>query len=86
MRYIDYQNARDATWKLLIDQNIKKLPIQIGAVCKTLGITIKLYVPADENDGKSLIVENVPTIMVSSKIRLPRQRFTAAHELGVVAK
>ncbi len=82
MRFIDYQNARDATWKLLIDQNIKKLPIQIGRICKTLGITIKLYVPADENDGKSLIVENAPIIMVSSKIQLPRQRFTAAHELG----
>lgn len=82
MHYTDYQNARDTTWKLLIDQNIKRLPIHIGTICKTLGITVKLYVPTDENDGKSLIVENVPTIMVSSKIQLPRQRFTAAHELG----
>lgn len=82
MHYTDYQNARDTTWKLLIDLNIKELPIQIGAICKTLGIKIKLYAPEDENDGKSLIVENVPTIMVSSKIPLPRQRFTAAHELG----
>lgn len=82
MHYTDYQNARDATWKLLIDQKIKKMPIQIGPICKALGIILKLYVPVDENDGKSFIVENVPTIMVSSKVHLPRQRFTAAHELG----
>lgn len=57
MHYTGYQNVRDATWKLLIDQNIKKSPIQVGTICKTLGITIKLYVPTDENDGRSLIVE-----------------------------
>ena len=82
MHYTDYQNARDATWKLLIDQNIKKLPIQMGFLCKTLGITIKLYVPIDENDGMSFIVDNTPIILVSRETPLPRQRFTAAHELG----
>lgn len=82
MRYTDYQNARDATWKLLIDQNIQKLPIQMSLLCKALGIAIKLYSPTDKNDGKSFMVDGVPVIMVSSEIPAPRQRFTAAHELG----
>lgn len=82
MHYTEYQNARDTTWKLLTDLKIKELPIQIGTICKTLGITIKLYVPTDENDGISFVVDKKPIIMVSSKVPLPRQRFTAAHELG----
>lgn len=82
MNYKDYQNARDATWKLLIDLDIRELPVRPGAICKALGIPIKFYTPVDENDGMSFISGQVPIIMVSSKAPLPRQRFTAAHELG----
>lgn len=82
MRYTDYQNARDATWKLLIELKVKELPIRPGAICKALGIPIWLYTPSDKNDGISFIDESTPVIMVSRNIPLPRQRFTAAHELG----
>lgn len=84
MHYTDYQNARDAAWKLLIDLNIKELPIRPGAICKTLGIPIWLYTPADGDDGVSFIEKSKPVIMVSRNIPLARQRFTAAHELGHV--
>ena len=84
MHYTDYQNARDATWRLLIDLGIKELPVRPGAICKALGIPIFLYTPPDENDGISFMEDGVPTIMVSRKAPLARQRFTAAHELGHV--
>lgn len=82
MNYKDYQNARDAVWKMLIDFGIRELPIKPGAICKALGIPIKFYTPTDGNDGMSFIAERVPIIMVSKEASLPRQRFTAAHELG----
>jgi len=82
MNYKDYQNARDAAWKILIDLEIKELPVKPGAICKALGIPIKFYAPTDGNDGMSFFVEQTPVIMVSNKVQLPRQRFTAAHELG----
>ena len=82
MHYKDYQNARDAAWKLLIDLKIRELPIKTGTICKALGIPIRFYTPTDGSDGKSFIAGQVPVIMVSDKVPLPRQRFTAAHELG----
>lgn len=82
MHYTDYQNARDTTWKLLVDLDIRELPIKPGAICKALGIPIRYYTPTDDSDGVSFIAERAPVIMVSSKVPLPRQRFTAAHELG----
>lgn len=84
MHYRDYKNARDATWRLLIDMGIKELPVKTSAICKSLGIQIALYTPADCNDGKSFFTKDGPIIMVSNKVPEPRQRFTAAHELGHV--
>ena len=82
MNYKDYQNARDVVWKLLIDLGVRELPVKPGALCKALGITIRYYTPTDESDGKSLIIGGRPVIFVSARAQLPRQRFTAAHELG----
>jgi len=82
MNYKDYQNARDAAWKLLIDLNIKELPVKTGKVCRALGVVVRYYIPTDGSDGKSLIVAGKPVILVSSEVPLARQRFTAAHELG----
>ena len=82
MNYRDYQNARDSAWKLLIDLNIKELPVKTGKICKALGVAVRYYTPIDSGDGKSFIVDGRPIILVSSKVSLVRQRFTAAHELG----
>ena len=82
MNYKDYQGARDAVWKLLIDLNIRALPVKPGAICKALGIQIRFYTPTDGNDGMSFIVDGMPTILVSDQVPVARQRFTAAHELG----
>lgn len=82
MNYKDYQNARDAAWRLLIDLGIRELPIRPGAMCRALGIVVKYYTPEDGNDGMSFLNDGVPTILVSNTASLARQRFTAAHELG----
>lgn len=82
MNYKDYQNARDAAWRILLDCGVTELPARTGTICKSLGITVKLYRPEDDNDGKSMIVDGQPVILVSSLASAARQRFTAAHELG----
>ena len=82
MNYKDYQNARDAVWRLLIDLGIRELPIRTGVICKALGIRLKLYTPNDGSDGMSTLAGVAPIIMVSSEVSPERQRFTAAHELG----
>jgi Zn-dependent peptidase ImmA (M78 family) len=82
MNYKNYQHSRDAAWRLLIDLKVRELPIRPGAMCKALGIAVKYYAPEDGNDGMSFLNNGVPTILVSSAAPLPRQRFTAAHELG----
>lgn len=82
MNYKDYQNSRDAVWRLLIGLKIRELPIRPVAMCRALGIAVKYYSPEDGNDGMSFFNNGVPTILLSNTVPLSRQRFTVAHELG----
>lgn len=82
MKYANYKNSRNLAWQMLIDEKICKLPISVSSICKSLGISLKYYYPRDENDGKCMIIDGVPTIFVNENSTKQRQRFTAAHELG----
>ena len=84
MNYQDYKDARDASWRILIDCEVTELPIRISGVCRALGVSVRRYTPAerDSNDGMSTVIGGAPTIMVSSLAIPARQRFTCAHELG----
>lgn len=82
MNYKEYQNARDAAWKILLDCDVNRLPVDITQICHKLGVSVRLYVPTDGNDGISLIHDGKPIILVSAKVPPARQRFTCAHELG----
>lgn len=82
MDYRDYQNARDMTWRILLDMNVTRLPVMVGQLCRGLGITVK-YGDGD-GDGRSVMVDGKPVIMLSSRCTAERQRFTCAHELGHV--
>ena len=39
MNYKDYQDARDAAWKILLDCGVNRLPVEITQICR------KLYKP-----------------------------------------
>ena len=82
MNYKHYQKSRDKAWQILIDYNIKELPISVYALCQRMDVGVKVFVPKDENDGLSLIVDGEPFILVGTTSSVERQRFTAAHELG----
>ena len=80
MDYRDYQNARDAAWRILLDCNVDRLPIRTSAICKQLGI--KLLEGEIPQDGYCFITDGIPHIVVRRDLPLPRKRFTAAHEIG----
>lgn len=82
MNYKEYQNARDAVWRLLIDLRISELPVNTVKVCAELEIKLHYYEPTDESDGMSCYINGMPHIYVSSEVSPERRRFTIAHELG----
>lgn len=79
---LDYKKSRDLSWKILIDNKVSSLPVNIIELCRSMNIIVKHYIPSDDNDGKSMIIHNTPVILVSSSCTIQRKRFTVAHELG----
>lgn len=82
MNYKEYQNARDAVWKLLIDYRVTNLPVKVSAICREIGITVRRASLPDGVDGQSLILNGWPVILYADSPSVGRMRFTVAHELG----
>lgn len=95
MNYRDYQNVRDAAWKLLIDCDIREMPIKIGAICKYLDIRVWSYENGikiiehnnlqnliSKTDGFLIFLNDTPCIFYNDKCTRQRMRFTVAHEIG----
>ena len=80
MDYRDYQNARYAAWRILLDCNVDQLPVRTSAICRQLGI--RMVEGNIAQDGYSFITKGVPCIVVNRNIHPARKRFTAAHEIG----
>lgn len=94
-RYKNYQQARDAAWQILIDCHVSALPVNVGQICKQLGIPAYTYrvaakVIADAGlsaqqaatDGFTLFLGGKAYIFYDDTRPAGRQRFTIAHELG----
>lgn len=92
MNYKDYQNTRDTAWRILLDCNLAKLPIDLNPVCRMLGAKTVSYqvhwkqgqVPsiAKETDGMTFYSGEQPIILFDQSKKAGRIRFTVAHELG----
>ncbi|MBQ9861831.1 MAG: ImmA/IrrE family metallo-endopeptidase [Clostridia bacterium] len=82
MNYKHYQKSRDKAWQILIDYNIRELPISVSALCDRMGIVLRLYEPTDGNDGCCGIRLGKPRIYVNKNCSPERRRFTTAHEIG----
>lgn len=88
---MNYKNARDAAWQLLIKNHVSELPIDVRKICKAERIRIFTY-----ERGKKLIEalgltehtkENdafsfARVIFYDDRTSPERQRFSIAHELG----
>lgn len=82
MDYRDYKNSRDLAWRVLINENIRELPVKVVRLCKQMGIRVVIFTPETDSDGFSTVVDGLATIFVSDQCSRERQRFTVAHELG----
>ncbi len=88
---MDYKKARDLAWKILINNDIRALPVDVVSICKRERINLFTYSQsmnfikslglednAKDNDAFSL---NSMIFYDDTKPR-ERQRFSIAHELG----
>ena len=95
MGYKDYQNARDASWKILLDCGINRLPVDLNTIRDQLGVRIASYEDAKtlirkrnlsmltaQTDGLTFYAGAKPVILYSEACSPERIRFTIAHELG----
>nr|WP_300183587.1 ImmA/IrrE family metallo-endopeptidase [uncultured Agathobaculum sp.] len=95
MSYKDYQNARDAAWKILLDCGIDRLPVDLNTIRNQLGVHIASYKDAKalirkrnlsvltaQTDGFTFYARAEPVILYSEACSPERIRFTIAHELG----
>ncbi len=95
MDYRSYQNMRDATWNILLDCGINRLPVDIDAICLKLGVLVlsydagaelieraHLYRAVRHANGLALYLKDTPVILFNETQELSQTLFTVAHELG----
>lgn len=92
MSYKDYQNARDASWRILLDCEVGRLPVDLNVICSKLHIKVRTYASAEGlvrkigargvTDGVLLYHHNQPLILYDGDLPSARIRFTVAHEIG----
>lgn len=94
--YEKYKKTRNAAWEIMIDFNIKSLPVQVQKLCSDMGIDVfnyqsgaelikilKLERNAQDNDGFAVKVNSKYIIFYDDTVKpRGRSRFTVAHELG----
>ena len=84
--YRKYKEARDAAWRVLIDNNIRELPVSLSQIAKNNGITIvkdseaKMLSPGVS--GMSILEDGKWYIVYNDTESAGRRKFTIAHELG----
>lgn len=94
MNYQNYQHARDAAWRILIDCQVRELPVKVIKICRELGIAVfsyekgrsiiekfNLFGHTARTDGFTIFPDE-PTIFYDGRMPAARCRFTIAHELG----
>lgn len=84
--YNKYKEARDAAWKVLIDNDIREFPVSLSRIAKNNGIKI-----VKDSEAKMLgngesgisVLENGQWYIIYNDTENPgRRRFTITHELG----
>lgn len=81
MNYKNYQQARDAAWKILLQEKIMELPVKITALCKNLGIRVVSYQKgwsvirqlnllqhADRTDGFTIYIKKTMIIFYDNQL------------------
>lgn len=86
MEYVNYQNARNAAWRFLLDNNVSLLPVDLISICKDNNIKVlrdvkSLYLDTHER-GVTFLRDKQYNVLLNASDPVPVQRYTIAHELG----
>ena len=80
------KEARDAAWRVLIDNDIRELPVSLVQIAKNNGITIvkdsDVKMLKEGESGMSIFENGKWYIVYNDGESAGRRRFTIAHELG----
>ena len=95
MHYKDYQDMRDAAWRILLDCGVNRLPVDLNGICDQLGVRVISYREAEQliqkrnlteiteaAEGLTFYADDLPVILYDSTCPAGEIRFTVAHELG----
>lgn len=84
--YGNYKKVRNAAWQVLIDHNVRELPVPIVRIANESGITLiknsEVLELRDNEVGISLLDGDNWYIIYDDTTTKGRIRFTIAHELG----
>ena len=86
IEYVNYQNARNAAWRFLLDNNVSLLPVDLISICKKNNIKVlrdvkSLYLDTHER-GVTFLRDKQYNVLLNAADPLSVQRYTIAHELG----
>lgn len=89
--FMEYMDARDLAWKILLDNNVVTFPVNIQELINAYNITLvknndavqllKRLNISGENDACAIRLKQ-RYIIYNPDIYLPRLRFSLAHEFG----
>lgn len=77
----EWQKIEDEK-RIVLDRFMRDTPIQLGALAKELGLTVKLSTLKPGVSGKIYKENNSYTIKINRHETRERQRFTLAHEIS----
>lgn len=84
MHYEIYKDARDASWKFLIQHQINSLPVDLKPIISAMGITVR-----KDNSGVLRSDERGRTVNESGDLHIvvrdepiSQKRYTIMHEIG----
>ena len=97
MNYDEYKQARDLSWRVLLDTGTRELPVKISRTCGAYGVTLRSYqagapliralgltAQCEVSDGFSVRSGGRYLAFYNGTQPPGRVRFTIAHELGHV--
>jgi len=86
MVYGKYKDARNASWRCLLDYGISALPVNLSAIAVPAGIRVhknsSCGILAEDEIGSSFLTGGDWHVYYDDMCNVGRQRFTIAHEFG----
>lgn len=84
--YGAYKDVRNAAWQVLLDYDVRTIPVDISKIAYSSGIFIiknsKAHLLKNNESGLSVIIDDRWNIIYDDTAPKGRIRFTIAHELG----